>query len=135
MNTEKKTWYWRNRQKVLAYYKVWVEKNRAKKLAINRAWKRKNPEKVVAHENCRRTRLSGAGGSYTSSEWKQLCGKFKHRCLCCGRKRPLTADHVIPVSKGGHSNISNIQPLCQPCNSSKNNGHTDYRRKPHPNCC
>ena len=48
-------------------------------------------------------------------------------CLCCNRRRKLTADHVIPVSKGGTSYISNIQPLCQPCNSSKGTKTTDFR--------
>jgi len=37
------------------------------------------------------------------------------------------ADHVLPVSKGGTSYISNIQPLCQPCNSGKKDKHIDYR--------
>jgi 5-methylcytosine-specific restriction endonuclease McrA len=49
--------------------------------------------------------------------------------LCCDKKRKLTADHIVPVSKGGTSNISNIQPLCGPCNSSKGAKTVDYRRE------
>jgi 5-methylcytosine-specific restriction endonuclease McrA len=56
-----------------------------------------------------------------------LCEKYHKRCLCCDKRRKLTADHVIPVSKGGTSDISNIQPLCQPCNSSKGAKIIDYR--------
>jgi 5-methylcytosine-specific restriction endonuclease McrA len=36
--------------------------------------------------------------------------------LCCGEAKPLTVDHVVPVSKGGSNDISNIQPLCLECN-------------------
>ena len=51
-----------------------------------------------------------------------------NKCLCCKEKKKLTVDHVIPVDWGGTSNIENIQPLCQPCNSSKGNRRdTDYR--------
>lgn len=74
-----------------------------------------------------RTRKTKAGGFYTLSEWKYLCKKYDYRCLRCHKRRKLTADHVIPVSMGGSSNISNIQPLCQPCNSKKGTKTTDYR--------
>jgi hypothetical protein len=88
-----------------------------------------------AHGHARRVRLLGNGGSWTAAQFSALCAKYRHRCLCCGKRRKLTADHVVPVSKGGSNDISNIQPLCGPCNSSKNcHRSTDYRLNPHPNC-
>jgi hypothetical protein len=56
---------------------------------------------------------------------------YNHTCLCCGRQEPeiaLTIDHVVPLSKGGAHDISNIQPLCGSCNTSKYNKTIDYRK-------
>ena len=66
-------------------------------------------------------------GSYTENEWRRLCEYFDHRCVCCGLEKPLTRDHVIPVTKGGTSYIWNMQPLCGICNSAKGTKTIDYR--------
>lgn len=96
--------------------------------ANHREWMKRNPQVRSANESARRTRKEGSGGVYTPAEWNALCKHYHNRCLCCGKKRKLTADHVVPVSKGGSSNISNIQPLCGPCNSSKGSKIFDYRK-------
>ena len=40
-------------------------------------------------------------------------------CRSCGRTDELQFDHVIPVSKGGATNVANLQVLCGPCNRAK----------------
>lgn len=94
-------------------------------------WDIANRDVNAAREARRRTRKTNAGGSYTVDEWNTLKAFYGNRCLCCGKQEPevkLTADHVIPVAKGGNSNIDNIQPLCKSCNSMKHTDHTDFRK-------
>jgi 5-methylcytosine-specific restriction endonuclease McrA len=90
-------------------------------------WQKANPHKVKQYHHKYRTSLTKAGGSFTAAEWKHLCQIYDNRCLACDKQKPLTADHVIPIAKGGTSDISNIQPLCQSCNSKKGVSTTDYR--------
>lgn len=60
-------------------------------------------------------------GTHTPAQWEDLRRRAKYRCVKCGLKRPLTRDHIIPLSKGGSDLVTNIQPLCHPCNARKNN--------------
>lgn len=89
--------------------------------------KRKNIQ--TAEKNRRRYAvLNGAPNEHhTEQEWQELCEKYDHRCLRCGLQKPLTRDHVVPVTLKGSDAISNIQPLCRECNSIKNNRVMDFR--------
>jgi 5-methylcytosine-specific restriction endonuclease McrA len=123
-----KLYYKNNKKKCILRVTIWQKKNSDKHKAYTSKYQKNNRDKYTIYYNVRKTLESKAGGSYTVIQWKSLCKKYSNKCLCCGKRRKLTADHVIPVSKGGTSNIENIQPLCQPCNSSKGNKSTDYRR-------
>src|SRR5262249_3586481 len=41
------------------------------------------------------------------------------RCRRCRRSINLEMDHIVPVSKGGQTEESNLQVLCRRCNRSK----------------
>lgn len=119
----------RNPQAYKDYQRKYREENKEKERIRQREWSRRNPNKIAAIHSRRRTRKTKAGGSFTDKEWFLLCFAVGFRCLCCGEKKPLTPDHIIPVSLGGSSWLYNIQPLCLSCNDKKGTKIIDYRNK------
>jgi len=99
---------------------------------VKRFWQSEKGKDTQRRINAtRRTRKNQSGGSYTAREWYILCEYYDFHCLKCGGQftfDKLTLDHIKPVSKGGSSNIWNLQPLCGKCNASKGNKEIDYRK-------
>jgi 5-methylcytosine-specific restriction endonuclease McrA len=112
---------WRNSARGKAWFKAYNQSARARALA-------------QAQHNARRAKKWGVAGAWTADEFLALCAKYGNRCLCCGRRDPLSPDHVVPISLGGPNAISNLQPLCCQCNRDKYTTTTDYRNNPHSNC-
>lgn len=51
-----------------------------------------------------------------------------HRCVSCGRGKHdgavLEVDHILPASRNGSGDLSNLQTLCKDCNQGKSNRHS-----------
>lgn len=47
-----------------------------------------------------------------------------NRCACCGVSEwwNLTVDHIVPLTRGGTDDPTNLQILCHGCNTSKSAG-------------
>jgi 5-methylcytosine-specific restriction endonuclease McrA len=58
-------------------------------------------------------------GRHTKAEWEEKKKEHNYRCVYCGQVRKLTKDHLMPVSRGGTDDISNIVPACTSCNLKK----------------
>ncbi len=53
-------------------------------------------------------------------------GEYVCKCVKCGKELRLNeceADHIIPWSKGGKTDMDNLQFLCKKCNASKGNDY------------
>jgi 5-methylcytosine-specific restriction endonuclease McrA len=95
-----------------------------------------HPRAAVAlakYEAERRERESKAVGCHSITEWNEVLQKYGNRCLRCKIRAQdtfrgkLTRDHVVPLASGGTDFASNLQPLCQRCNSWKGNREIDFR--------
>ena len=51
---------------------------------------------------------------------KQIYYRDHYTCKCCGKYNVrLEIDHIIPISRGGKTEIGNLQTLCHDCNKKK----------------
>ncbi len=53
---------------------------------------------------------------------RELFLRDAHLCMYCGREYPsalLTRDHLLPLSRGGHDDWSNVVTACRACNHAK----------------
>lgn len=112
----------------------WYYENQERARETNRRWAEENPERKRAHLKTnaqkRRAQLNNLADHFTTNEWEELCEEYDWACInpnCVTPDSPLTADHIVPLSRGGWNTIDNIQPLCDSCNSRKGVQTIDYR--------
>jgi 5-methylcytosine-specific restriction endonuclease McrA len=92
-----------------------------RKSVIN--WRNKNPDKKRAIDLNRRARINGMEGKHSGCDIARIRKGQKNRCAYCkvslnGRG---SVDHIKAVTKGGTNWPRNLQLVCTPCNSAKNN--------------
>ncbi len=125
-----KAWCIKNRDSNLLRKKKYRQDNKEKVALYGKKFKSEHKELYNFYSRLRVYRKTSAEGSHTVQEWNELKKLYNYMCLSCKKIEPevkLCEDHIVPLSKGGNNFISNIQPLCRPCNTSKMVKTIDYR--------
>jgi 5-methylcytosine-specific restriction endonuclease McrA len=93
---------------------------RERRIAYALSYAKRKPEVGQATKNRRKARKRNAGVFQVSgADWLRLCVRYRFCCAYCRQRKPLTMDHVIPLSRGGRHSLGNLLPACASCNSSK----------------
>lgn len=105
-----------------AQQKNWARVNRNRLAGQRRGRYRNSPnarEQSRIRRSHRRAAMRAVDSDFTAEQWRAIKAAYQHRCAYCGERRPLTIEHVVPISLGGPHTASNIIPACLSCNSSK----------------
>lgn len=127
LNQKKKEYYSKNSERIKTQVQSYRDAHGEEHRRRSREWSKRNPERTMVIRQRRRTLERNSDGSFTTQQWQALCVWFDNTCLKCRETTKLTPDHVIPLSRGGSNDISNIQPLCFLCNTRKHTRIIDYR--------
>jgi len=124
-----------------ANHKVWYKNNRDYVLAKDRQFRKDHPEILSmrwkrwakterGYERCRirvrnrQARRKGAGGNYVYADIEKQYNQQKGCCYYCNikigkGKSAYHVDHIVPISRGGSNDPSNLVLACASCNLSK----------------
>lgn len=113
--------------KKLRYNRGWQRSNRDKMYIYHKAWAIKNYDVVAAHRHRRRAILAAAFVEDVNSlqvfeegHWIcGICGGPIDRLLEWPNPGSKSIDHIVPLSKGGKHERSNVQAAHFGCNSRK----------------
>lgn len=117
-NEVTRAWRERNREKVLEGCRQHYREN----IDQVRAYYRENKEAFLIRLRNRRARLREAEGSHTSKEISQMHEDQGGLCAYCGvdLNGEFHVDHMVPISRGGRNDWTNLAVTCPFCNWSKN---------------
>ena len=108
-------YYRANPDKFAAYR---AKEDKSVSVQRSRRWAKQNPLKRLEYEQRRRAKKMQNGVFRVTD--KELNRLYSSPCVQCGAMDRQTVDHIVPLSRGGRHSIGNLQTLCVPCNSSKN---------------
>lgn len=97
--------------------KAWRDSNPESVRASKRAEYIRNRESYYAYSRARRALKRNAPGSGLSAEqWRGIIASQHGKCFDCGARERLTVGHLIPLSRGGWHDPSNVAGQCLRCN-------------------
>jgi 5-methylcytosine-specific restriction endonuclease McrA len=104
---------------------VTTEERRIQQRTAQKRWRIKNWEKDLARQLTRRAAIEEATDEERAQiemwfQWKRLPSVICHWCRQTFTPKRCHADHVIPLSRGGKHQLSNLVIACATCNLRKN---------------
>jgi len=88
-------------------------------------WRKAHPNKCRAYTNKHRSLKAGNGGTHTAADVQHQGDSQHWQCWWRGPdcavdcRDKYDVDHLVPLSRGGHNDPSNIVISCPHCNRSK----------------
>jgi 5-methylcytosine-specific restriction endonuclease McrA len=76
---------------------------------------------AMARKRAKRYTAIAVDPTLTTEEWTAILTLAEGRCAYCQMIKPLTMDHIIPLSRGGRHTKENVIPACRSCNARKKN--------------
>jgi 5-methylcytosine-specific restriction endonuclease McrA len=135
LNNQHKDYYEANKENINDYKKEYYQANKVRLNRLSKAygkkWRQTEQGRESAYIRCVKRRSLKYKVDFTPYERKQLLDRDNWTCQNCEIKvhddskgnwnTPNKAhiDHIIPISKGGNSEHSNLKVLCRTCNLSK----------------
>ena len=101
------TYLWLDKVTVLEWYDDWIVRSSS--------WETRVPAVIMLKQMYRRRR-------HPRFSRQNVFIRDLYTCQYCNTpytKSNLTLDHVIPISKGGKTEWTNIVAACNPCNAAK----------------
>ena len=113
----------KHREKYNEYLREYYKSNKEKLRSSMKKWRQENKEIIKVYKQNRRAKERA--GKLSKDICQKLFAYQKGKCVACIRPLPddYHIDHIMPLSRGGKNEDTNVQLLCGFCNSSKHALH------------